>query len=69
MIYKCNHCGETFPYEPVYCNNCGARFSLTTFTIVKDITKKKLCPNCKEEWDGIECNNCGMDTGFDPNWD
>ena len=63
MIYTCNNCGETFPYEPVFCNDCGIRFSLTTFTVAKDITKKRLCPNCEKEWDGIECNHCGMDTG------
>lgn len=32
-------------------------------------TKIKLCPFCKEIWDGIECDNCGFDTSFDPNWD
>lgn len=32
--YKCNSCGEEFPYEPVYCNECGVRFSLKTFTLL-----------------------------------
>jgi hypothetical protein len=29
----------------------------------------KICPNCKQEWNGIECKHCSFDTGFDPNWD
>jgi len=33
------------------------------------VVKKLLCPNCKSEWDGIECDACSFDTGFDPNWD
>lgn len=28
------------------------------------------CPNCGEKFDGIECHECGFDTGaHDPNWD
>jgi len=37
MIYKCKRCGETFPYEPVFCNDCGTRFGLDTFEIVKPL--------------------------------
>ena len=29
----------------------------------------KKCPNCNSIWDGIECNNCSFDIGFNPNWD
>jgi len=30
----------------------------------------KLCPNCKQEWNGFECYHCGFDPGgFAPNWD
>ena len=32
VVYKCNHCGETFSYEPILCNECGNRFSALTFT-------------------------------------
>jgi len=31
--------------------------------------KHKICPNCKQNWNGIECKHCGFDTGFDPHWD
>ncbi len=31
--------------------------------------KHKICPNCKQKWDGIECKYCGLDTSFDPYWD
>lgn len=28
------------------------------------------CPNCREYYDGIECRECGFDTGcHDINWD
>lgn len=27
------------------------------------------CPNCGEPFDGIECDECGFDVGFDPLWD
>jgi hypothetical protein len=33
MRYTCKHCGEVYPYEPVFCNDCGTRFSSETFTI------------------------------------
>lgn len=36
----------------VYINRDGKK-------VIKKI--KKYCPNCKKEWDGIECNNCGFD--------
>ena len=36
MKYKCKKCGETFPYEPVYCNECGSRFSIHNFVVVGD---------------------------------
>jgi hypothetical protein len=29
----------------------------------------KICPNCNEPWNGIECKHCSFDIGFDPNWD
>ena len=32
VVYKCNHCGETFSYEPILCNECGNKFSALTFT-------------------------------------
>jgi len=32
--------------------------------------KEKLCPNCDNPWDGIECHICGFDAyAFDPYWD
>jgi len=31
--------------------------------------RHKICPNCKQKWNGIECKHCGFDTGFDPYWD
>lgn len=34
-----------------------------------EIKVRKLCPNCRKEWNGIECNHCSFDIGFDPNWD
>ena len=37
-------------------------------TIKKKKKVKKLCPNCNQEWNGIECKHCSFDTGFDPNW-
>lgn len=46
--------------------------------IIKDVIKTldqkkakvKLCPNCKEPWNGFECHHCAFDPGgFDPNWD
>ena len=36
MKYICKNCGEVFPYEPVFCNDCGTRFSHVTFRIVPD---------------------------------
>lgn len=32
--YICLNCKEIYPYEPVYCNECGCRFSHKTFTLV-----------------------------------
>ncbi len=34
----------------------------------KEKTGIKLCPNCNQAWDGIECKSCSFDTAFDPNW-
>jgi hypothetical protein len=38
------------------------------YKYIKGLEYKK-CPNCKQKWNGIECNNCGMDTAFNPYWD
>lgn len=34
MKYKCKHCGEIYPYEPVYCNECGVIFTIQNFEVV-----------------------------------
>lgn len=34
MKYKCKHCGEIYPYEPVYCNECGVTFTIQNFEVV-----------------------------------
>lgn len=39
MKYICKNCGEAFLYEPVFCNDCGIRFSYVTFRIVSDKEK------------------------------
>ena len=30
---------------------------------------EEKCPNCNQLWNGIECDHCSFDTGFDPYWD
>lgn len=40
MAYKCKNCGETFPYVPVYCNECGISFTTETFELVNPQKKQ-----------------------------
>jgi len=37
MKYKCNSCGEEYPYQPVMCNDCGMPFNSATFSVIKPI--------------------------------
>jgi len=34
--YVCRNCGETYPYQPVYCNECGVGFGHITFKVLVD---------------------------------
>ncbi len=36
MKYICNNCNEEYPYEPVYCNECGTIYSIATFHARKE---------------------------------
>jgi len=49
-----------------FTDKVGEQKERVKYRVVKPVKK---CPNCKKAWDGIECNHCGMDTGFDPYWD
>ena len=32
--------------------------------------KVKFCPSCDRIWNGVECKECGFDSGcFDPHYD
>lgn len=36
ITYICKCCGESFPYQPMFCNDCGVRFDTTTFEIITE---------------------------------
>lgn len=42
MIYKCKSCNETYPYQPVMCNECGVMFSPTTFDWKEEDLKRGI---------------------------
>ena len=42
MIYKCKQCGEEYPYQPVFCNDCGSPFNHKTFSIIDPIEKVEI---------------------------
>lgn len=33
--YICKNCNEKYPYQPVFCGDCGCKFSTETFTVNK----------------------------------
>jgi hypothetical protein len=39
------------------------------YLYINKLQYKKLCPHCNLKWNGIICNHCNFDTGFDPYWD
>ena len=55
---ECKACSNIFSIKKKQCPNCH----LST-------EENRRCPNCHNIWDGIECYHCGMDIGFDTNWD
>lgn len=67
-IYKCNCCGEEYPYEPVYCNECNRRFTLENFTALPQKTAKVKTNWTKDEVlaFGLDCVNLGMSLQSNP---
>jgi len=53
--------------------NVAERTNLSGFQKASELDDRfegeSKCPNCKEQYDGIECQSCGFDTSFDPDWD
>ncbi len=49
-LIKCKECGKEISDTASACVHCGA-------PIIK--VDKQYCPECKKEYDGIKCNNCG----------
>ena len=48
ITYICKTCRESYPYPPVFCNECGIPFNALTF-IFKDSEAKKV-PQSDEEF-------------------
>jgi hypothetical protein len=46
----------------------GGKLLIVSMTVKEQ--SKKICPNCNQPWNGIECNSCGFDANcFDQHWD
>lgn len=64
-MHKCKSCGAIDTRisngDNCICTECGTPDDFECLD--------EECPNCGEDYNGIECNHCAFDTAFNPNWD